>query len=330
MELRFSQICFLCMYFIYIQGIQLSSEDSGYKAMLDRQFKNPHSKSSIRNSQRILDRRMIPSEDSLNQDRDDIIGQILARIARMEGSQDTFIQTSQETQNRVIEMLENMNRQMKKSGAQYDQIQKVVKSLNDKVESMMISPCSAQDPQTASNQLQEDIQDIKRSASLLAITEIKLAELPYNMDCEINRSFGDMETYTRRSYMDDCIETRLEELYSGFSDMLDFHVMLVGGSGPHEGRVEILYHGRHGTICSRYWDIRDATVVCKMIGYERARRSYKGSHFGNGTEEILLDAVECKGKERSLLSCKHRGIGANDDVSFSCHHGNDAGVTCKL
>ena len=328
MEFRSRQIYFLCMYFVYIQGVHLSSE--GSKTMLDRPFKTPHSKSSIRNSQRILDKRMIPSEGSLNQDSGDVIGQIMARIARIEESQDTFIQTSQETQNRAIEMLENMNSQMKKSGAQYDQIQKVVKSINDKVESRTISPCSAQDPKTASNKIQQDIQDIKRSTSLLTITQVKLAELPYTMECERSRTFDDMESYTRRSYMDDCIETRLEELYSGFSDMLDFHVILVRGSGPHEGRVEILYHGRHGTICSRYWDIRDATVVCKMIGYEGARRSYKDSHFGYGTEEILLDAVECKGKERSLLACEHRGIGANDDVSFSCHHGNDAGVKCKL
>ena len=321
MEFGSRQICFLCTYFIYIQGIQLSSED--FKTMLYRQFKNPHSKSSIRNSQRILDKRMIPSVGSLNQDS----GDVMSRITRIEESQNAFIQTSQETQNRVIEMLENINIQMKKSD---DQIQNEVKSLNEKVQSLTNSPCSAQDPKTASNQIQQDIQDIKRSASLLTITQIKLAELPYTMECERSRTFDDMESYTRRSYMDDCIETRLEELYSGFSDMLDFHVMLVGGSGPHEGRVEILYHGRHGTICSRYWDIRDATVVCKMIGYKGARRSYKDSHFGNGTEEILLDAVECKGKERSLLACEHRGIGANEDVSFSCHHGNDAGVKCKL
>ena len=44
-------------------------------------------------------------------------------------------------------------------------------------------------------------------------------------------------------------------------------IRLVGGSSPSEGRVEINVNGRWGTICDFSWDVRDATVVCRQLGF---------------------------------------------------------------
>ena len=44
-------------------------------------------------------------------------------------------------------------------------------------------------------------------------------------------------------------------------------IRLVGGSGPHEGRVEICINEAWGTVCSTSWDTDDANVVCKQQGY---------------------------------------------------------------
>ena len=44
-------------------------------------------------------------------------------------------------------------------------------------------------------------------------------------------------------------------------------VRLVGGSGPHEGRLEVCINEAWGTVCSNGWDNTESNIVCNQLGY---------------------------------------------------------------
>nr|XP_054765125.1 deleted in malignant brain tumors 1 protein-like [Lytechinus pictus] len=103
-----------------------------------------------------------------------------------------------------------------------------------------------------------------------------------------------------------------------------FRARLVGGSNDAEGRVEVMYDGSWGTICDINWDLRDARVVCRMLGFEGALKAPRSARFGQGSGRVLLKRVECDGTENNLEDCDHRGVG---DWK-ACGHERDAGATC--
>ena len=88
--------------------------------------------------------------------------------------------------------------------------------------------------------------------------------------------------------------------------------------------MEIFYNGSWGTICDDNWDINDAQVVCRQLGYDVGVRAVPGKYVPDGTGQIWLDDVACTGSEQSLSSCPHNGWGRHD-----CLHSFDAGVECS-
>ena len=101
-------------------------------------------------------------------------------------------------------------------------------------------------------------------------------------------------------------------------------VRLVGGSTAQQGRVEIWYNSQWNTVCDDSWDINDAIVVCRQLGYRGAVTAHQSAHFGQGSGQILLDDLRCTGREASLLECRHSGINEHN-----CGHSEDASVTCE-
>ena len=98
---------------------------------------------------------------------------------------------------------------------------------------------------------------------------------------------------------------------------------LVGGSTCSEGRVEVFHDNIWGTVCDDSWDINDARVICRELGYRDAISSPRYARFGAGRGKIWLDDVNCQGNEASIVDCGHSGWGNND-----CRHYEDASVVC--
>ena len=87
----------------------------------------------------------------------------------------------------------------------------------------------------------------------------------------------------------------------------------------------MLYNDTWGTICHFGWDLQDAEVVCRQLGFDGALEAVRFAGFGEGTGLVWLSYVGCEGSETSISECSHRGWG---EVS-SCGHNRDAGVYCK-
>ena len=100
-------------------------------------------------------------------------------------------------------------------------------------------------------------------------------------------------------------------------------VRLVGGSGRHEGRVEIYLNGTWGTVCHEFWELQDAMVVCRQLGYGRAVGALGLAAFGEGRGPIWYSKLQCIGNEANLAQCAHSGLGVH-----YCDHSRDAGVIC--
>ena len=82
--------------------------------------------------------------------------------------------------------------------------------------------------------------------------------------------------------------------------------------------------GKWGTVCDDSFDIAEARVVCRALGFPDALSSQCCAKFGRGSGQIWLDDLRCTGSESSLFHCPHRGIG-----SHNCGHSEDAGVICQ-
>ena len=101
-------------------------------------------------------------------------------------------------------------------------------------------------------------------------------------------------------------------------------VRLVNGDGS-SGRVEVYYSSTWGTVCDESWDLRDANIVCRQLGFPDAIAANHSAAFGEGSGTIWLNNLGCRSSttESTLFDCPHT-IPEVDE----CSHSNDAGVIC--
>ncbi|XP_078146215.1 scavenger receptor cysteine-rich type 1 protein M130-like [Centroberyx gerrardi] len=99
---------------------------------------------------------------------------------------------------------------------------------------------------------------------------------------------------------------------------------LVNGTNRCSGRVEIYHDAHWGTVCDDRWGMQEAEVVCREMDCGNPMAVRYKAHFGQGSNRVWMDDVQCTGHEKSLTDCPHRGFGEND-----CDHHEDAGVICS-
>ena len=101
---------------------------------------------------------------------------------------------------------------------------------------------------------------------------------------------------------------------------------LKGGKANHEGTVEIKYHGTWGTICNDQWDLDDANVICRQLGFAKAVSLSPGYPItpSAGTQPVIT-GLRCRGYEVSLGLCVFQSL---EYVAHRCSHSKDAQVVC--
>ena len=87
--------------------------------------------------------------------------------------------------------------------------------------------------------------------------------------------------------------------------------------------MEVYYNGTWGTVCDDEWDLNDAQVVCRQLGFGLAITASGAALYGEGSGQIWLGKLYCDGTELSIANCSHNGWGIHN-----CHHNEDAGVKC--
>ena len=63
-------------------------------------------------------------------------------------------------------------------------------------------------------------------------------------------------------------------LFLKVTDCNETDIRLVDGQTTDDGRVEICLEGLWGSVLDDFWDTRDATVVCRQLGYNGCEFQY--------------------------------------------------------
>ena len=103
-----------------------------------------------------------------------------------------------------------------------------------------------------------------------------------------------------------------------------FHVHLINGTSPWQGRLEISYQDVWASVCDKGYDIDEGDVVCHQLGHDYAVEVKPGAFFGKGNGDIWINDLDCFGNETTLKQCRQLPWTAH-----KCLHDDDVGLICN-
>ena len=90
------------------------------------------------------------------------------------------------------------------------------------------------------------------------------------------------------------------------------------------GRVEICIQSVWTSVCDQSWDLKDAQVACRELGYSPYGAMPTYSCYTEGQLSFGITSINCTGSEENLLNCSH-----SNPVLYNCLSHNDAGLICQ-
>ena len=86
----------------------------------------------------------------------------------------------------------------------------------------------------------------------------------------------------------------------------------------------MIQHYEWFSIYGLNWDIRDAHVACRQVGFTDAAQAFNGQQFGLGKNR-LMDTFNCVGNESMLTECD-----IVEEHPSKDKHSGQAGVECSV
>ncbi|XP_059615685.1 uncharacterized protein LOC132261131 isoform X2 [Phlebotomus argentipes] len=118
-------------------------------------------------------------------------------------------------------------------------------------------------------------------------------------------------------------------------DHIGFEMRLSSDQGAaHEGRLEVKVYNQWGYVCDDKFDMRDADVVCRELGFPLGAAEVRGNSYypphrsmlrGEDSAIFLVDELDCRGSEKTVRECDFSGWGVHD-----CNAEEVVGVVCKV
>ena len=71
--------------------------------------------------------------------------------------------------------------------------------------------------------------------------------------------------------------------------------------------MEVQHNGIWGTVCDYGWDLLDAQVLCRQLGFGKALAAIRNSSYGESTRQNWFTYLYCNGDEHTITSCSNAG-----------------------